>query len=29
MVLFNQPGEEEAFACIEQLVMDEPLGVYH
>ena len=29
MVLFNQPGEEEAFARVEQLVLDEPSGIYH
>ncbi len=29
MVLFNQPGEEEAFGWMEELVMDEHRGIIH
>lgn len=29
MVLFNQPGEEEAFGWMEDLVMDEHRGIMH
>lgn len=29
MVLFNQPGQEEAFGMMEDLVMDEHQGVIH
>jgi Smg protein len=29
MVLFNQPGQEEAFAWMEDMVLDDPAGVSH
>lgn len=29
MVLFNQPGQEEAFAWMEDVVLDESVGVLH
>ena len=29
MVLFNQPGEEEAFACVENLLFDGPIQLVH
>ncbi len=29
MVLFNQPGKEEAFGWMEDLVMDEHNGIFH
>jgi Smg protein len=29
MVLFNQPGQEEAYACLEDMVFDEIPGYLH
>jgi Smg protein len=29
MVLFNQPGEEEAYACMETLLFDNPVQFLH
>jgi Smg protein len=29
MVLFNQPGEEEAYACVETLLFDGPIQLVH
>ncbi len=29
MVLFNRPGQEDAYARMEELVFDQSLGVMH